>query len=85
MKTSVTIAAVFCLICLSTANKRVLVLLQDSSEDAKSSYSILFDSLAAYGFSLDIKGHKDPTLKLKNYDNWLYDHLLILAPKADGG
>lgn len=79
-------SALLCLVLAVFANvvyadKKVLALVQDNTKDH---YSIFFDSLSAYGFSVDIKGHKDSGLKLKEYDTWLYDHLVIFAPKAEG-
>lgn len=66
----------------SVTGKRVLVLLQDV--ESKSKYSLFFDALSAQGFNLEFKAHKDSTLKLKQYDTWLYDHLALFSPKAEG-
>eukprot|EP00199_Chlamydomonas_sp_CCMP681_P000714 CAMPEP_0119107804 /NCGR_PEP_ID=MMETSP1180-20130426/11608_1 /TAXON_ID=3052 ORGANISM="Chlamydomonas cf sp, Strain CCMP681" /NCGR_SAMPLE_ID=MMETSP1180 /ASSEMBLY_ACC=CAM_ASM_000741 /LENGTH=437 /DNA_ID=CAMNT_0007093347 /DNA_START=11 /DNA_END=1324 /DNA_ORIENTATION=+ len=67
--------------CASIAGTRVLVLLQDASQE--SGYSQFLNGLTKAGFQLTIKGHKDSGLKLKEYDTWHYDHLAILAPKAE--
>lgn len=64
------------------ASQRALVLLQ--SADDKSNYSKFFGELTSRGFQLDVKGHKDSGLMLREYDRWLYDHLVLLAPKAEG-
>lgn len=70
------------LLVLAAAQKRVLVLLQ--ADVAKEKYSQYLDGLRTAGFDIDARAYKDSTLKLREYDNWFYDHLIILAPKAEG-
>lgn len=65
------------------SQKRVLVIL--GSQSQKDQYSSFFGSLEARGFALDVKGYKDSSLKLKEYDTWHYEHLVLLCPKAEGG
>jgi oligosaccharyltransferase complex subunit beta len=62
------------------AQKKVLVLTGDDS--IEQTHSTFLGDLKDSGFSLDIKSHKDSDLKLRDYDHWLYDSLLLLAPKA---
>lgn len=76
------LAAGLCAQPAQAAGKRVLFLLGDVA--AKDKYSIFIGSLESLGFSVDVKAIKDSSLKLKEYDTWLYDHLAIFAPKADG-
>lgn len=63
--------------------KKVLVLVGD--EGLKESHSQFFGALEKHGFSLDIQHYKEKGLKLKDYDQWLYQHLVLFAPKALGG
>ena len=65
----------------AAVGKRTLVLLQ--KESARSKYSSFLDGLQAAGYDLVVKGYKDSELKLRDYDTWLYDHLVILTPKAE--
>jgi len=58
----------------------VLVLYGHSS--VKDTHSQFFDSLRELGYTLDLQSVKSSDLKLKDYDNYLYDHLIIMAPKA---
>jgi oligosaccharyltransferase complex subunit beta len=74
-------AAVLCSHVANAAeNRRVLALIGSSS--IKESHSQFFSSLQEAGFSVDIKTVKDKDLKLKNYDTFLYDSLIVFAPKA---
>jgi oligosaccharyltransferase complex subunit beta len=75
--------AAICLLLLTQgalAQKKVLVLTGDDS--IEKTHSTFLSDLKDSGFSLDIKSHKDSELKLRDYDNWLYDSLLLLAPTA---
>ena len=60
---------------------RVLVLL--ASDAAKEKYSQFLEGLSGAGFDVDAKAYKDASLKLREYDSWFYDHLIILTPKAE--
>lgn len=62
--------------------KRVLALIGDSG--IKSSHSKFFKALGDAGLEVDVRGHKDEALKLRDYDAWLYDHLVVFAPRAGG-
>jgi oligosaccharyltransferase complex subunit beta len=63
------------------AAKSVLVLVPDAS--AAASYSQFLDSLRGSGFTLDVKGVRDSSLKLREYGVWTYANLALLAPKAE--
>jgi oligosaccharyltransferase complex subunit beta len=62
------------------AGKRLLVLHGDPG--VKHTHSQFFKALSARGFSLDFKGVKEAGLKLRDHDRWLYDGLVLFAPKA---
>lgn len=60
----------------------MLVLLQDSGKQDQ--YSTFFGTLRQHAFELDIRGVKDAGLRLEEYGTWMYDHLIVFAPRADG-
>jgi oligosaccharyltransferase complex subunit beta len=62
------------------AEKKVLVLFGQSS--IKESHGQFIKGLESKGVTVDLKSVKDSSLKLKNYDTWLYDALVLFAPKA---
>lgn len=61
---------------------RVLVLLE--SDEIKSSHSQVLKYLSSKGNDVDTRIVGDSGLKLKHIDNFLYEHLVILAPHAKG-
>jgi hypothetical protein len=61
--------------------KRVLMVLPKPED--RGLYMNFIDSISQYGYSVDVKGYKDASIKLKDYDRWNYDQLVIFAPKAD--
>lgn len=69
--------------CLAAAGEgpRVLVLLE--SPGLQTSHSEFFEGLSGRGYQLDFKQISDSSLRLKDWDDWLYDKLIILA--ATGG
>ena len=69
-----------CLCQSAAAEKRVLVLYGQSS--IKETHGQFLKGLEAKGLSVDVKSVKDSSLKLKDYDTWLYDALVLFAPKA---
>jgi len=46
-------------------------------------HSNFLGQLSALGFTTVVKSHDDPSLALKKYGDYLYDHLVLLAPVAD--
>jgi hypothetical protein len=62
--------------------KRVLALI--GSTDVKASHSKFLKGLSDAGLEVDVKLAKDAELNLRDYDEWHYDHLLLLAPTATG-
>jgi len=66
----------------STQTTKMLVLMQDPVAQ-RDAYSSFFSGLGER-VQLEFKGTKESSIKLKEYDQWLYDHLAIFAPKAEG-
>lgn len=62
-------------------SQKVLVLLE--SLDLKLSHSDFFGGLAARGYELDFRKISDKKLQLKEWDNWVYDKLIIFG--REGG
>jgi len=64
-----------------TEGPTALVLLADSS--TRDTYSKFFAQLEAVGLELDFQVAGDPGLLLQKWDTWLYDSLIVFAPKAE--
>lgn len=64
----------------ASAQKNVLVLFSSSS--IQDTHSQFFDELKAANFNLHFKSVKDGDLKLREYDTFLYDSLILFAPQA---
>ncbi|CAD7704855.1 unnamed protein product [Ostreobium quekettii] len=62
----------------ATSSKVLAILASDS---IKSSHSQFFDGLASAGLDVTFKLASDP-VKLRDWDTWLYDHMVIFAPRA---
>ena len=54
------------------------------SGDVRKSHSQFLKGLSDAGLEVDVKLAKDEELSLRNFDEWHYDHLLLLAPTASG-
>lgn len=67
---------------VAAAEKKVLVLYGQSS--IPETHGQFIKGLEAKGLKVDLKSVKDSGLKLKDYDTWLYDALVLFAPKAAG-
>lgn len=63
----------------SALAEKVLVLVQD--ENIKSSHSKIIDYVRSKNHQVDVHIAGE-AVKLKDYDRWLYDHLILLAPRA---
>lgn len=61
------------------AGKRVLALV--GRDEIKETHSKFFKGLRDAGMEVDIRGVKDG-VPLRNYDEALYSHLVLFAPKA---
>lgn len=75
-------ALVLSLLCVATSGSKLLVLLQDNG--VKSQCSKFFSALEEAGVSIEYKPYREAGLKLREYDTWMYDHLALFAPKAEG-
>ena len=62
---------------------RTLVLAQTLS--IKDSHSRFLRFLEASGREVDVREVSDDTLRLRDWDIWLYNEIIVLAPEADGG
>jgi len=70
-----------CLIGVSVADKKVLVLLENLA--VKETHSIYFKNMVDSGFDMTFKGADDATLIIKKYGEFLFDHLVIFAPTVE--
>ena len=81
---------ILCLLCLlagsaiavQTAGKSVLVLVDDPL--IRHTHSLYFADLASRGYELTFRAAGDKKLQLRDWDEWLYDKLVIFAPSATG-
>ena len=62
-------------------NPRVLVLLDNFA--IKESHSTFFKTLTDMGFSLTYKTADDPSIVLKKYGAFLFDHLILFSPSVE--
>lgn len=71
--------AALCLagIAAAAADQNVLVLLEDLNY--KNTHSLFFTSLASHGYTLEYKSVSDGSIKVKDYDQWLYEKIVIFA------
>ncbi len=75
--------AVLAALCSYSLAAKVLVLQDDPL--IRSTHSRYFRELHSQGHSVTIKSVTDSNLKLRDWDDWLYDKLVIFAPRATGG
>ena len=66
---------------LGNETPRVLALLENLA--IKESHSMFFKSLSDMGFDLTYKVADDPSIVLKKYGSFLYDHLVIFSPSVE--
>lgn len=64
------------------AQMQVLVLLEDLT--IRNSHSEYFQGLIEDGFDLECKVADSKDLRLREWDDWLYDKLIIFAPNTAG-
>ena len=60
----------------------VLVLLQDLS--IANTHSRFFQQLKDAGYSLDIRAAEDKSLRLRDWDSWSYEKLILFASSIPG-
>lgn len=65
----------------ATHGKRVLVLLDNLA--IKETHSIYFKSLHDQGYGLTFKVADDPSIVLKKYGEYLFDHLVLFCPSVE--
>ena len=75
--------AVLAALCSYSLAAKVLVLQDDPL--IRSTHSRYFRELHSQGHSVTIKSVTDSNLKLRDWDDWVYDKLVIFAPSATGG
>ena len=76
------LSAALALASIASASRRTLVLLEDVASGSR--YSSYLQTLRQGGYDLDIRAAKDPTLRIRQWDDWLYDKLIILASGVTG-
>ena len=64
------------------AQTKVLVLLEDLA--IRNTHSEYFQGLTQAGNSLDFKLAESKGLRLREWDDWLYDKLIVFAPSVAG-
>ena len=60
---------------------RVLVLLDNLA--IKDTHTIFFKNIASMGFTLTYKVADDPSIVLKKYGSYLYEHLILFSPSVE--
>ncbi len=74
--------ALLAAICSISLAAKVLVLQDDPL--IRSTHSRYFRELHSQGHTVTIKSVTDSNLKLRDWDDWIYDKLVIFAPSAPG-
>ena len=69
-------------LCSCAAASKVLVLYDDPL--IRSTHSRFLSGLHSQGHTVTIKSVTDGSLKLRDWDEWLYEKLIIFAPGAAG-
>ena len=64
------------------AAQDVLVLVEDAS--VRSTHSVFLDDLRQQGWKLTVKSAEDKTLRLRDWDDWLYSKIAIFASTIPG-
>ena len=64
------------------AHQDVLVLVEDAS--VRSTHSVFLDDLRQQGWKLTVKSAEDKTLRLRDWDDWLYSKIAIFASTIPG-
>lgn len=64
------------------AADKILVVVDDPL--IRNTHSQYFSDLIGRGHDVAIRSAGDKKLQLKDWDEWLYDKLVLFAPRADG-
>ena len=78
---SVSLLLGFVSLASASGGNRVLALLDNLS--IKESHSIFFKSLQDLGLEVTFKVADDPSIILKKYGSFLYDHLILFSPTVE--
>ena len=78
---SVSLLLGFVSLASASGGNRVLALLDNLS--IKESHSIFFKSLQDMGLEVTFKVADDPSIILKKYGSFLYDHLVLFSPTVE--
>ena len=78
---SVSLLLGFVSLASASGGNRVLALLDNLS--IKESHSIFFKSLQDLGLEVTFKVADDPSIILKKYGSFLYDHLVLFSPTVE--
>lgn len=65
------------------SSQKVLVLLDDSK--IRSTHSLYFNDVISRGYEISFQTASNRKLQLKDWDEWLYDKIILFAPTATGG
>jgi hypothetical protein len=71
-----------CVVLTQAASDKVLVLLDDPL--VLNTHSQYFSDLIHRGYDLSFRSASDKKLHVKDWDEWLYDKLILFAPTAEG-
>ena len=82
MITPVFILLISAALTCQASTQKVLVLLDDPL--IRSTHSLYFSDLTSRGYDIFFKSASDRKLQLKDWDEWLYEKLIIFAPSATG-
>ena len=69
-------------VCTHAFSDSVLVLVDDPF--IRHTHSLYFGDLASRGYSLTFRAAGDKKLQLRDWDQWMYDKIIIFAPTAAG-
>ena len=64
------------------SNERVLVLVDDPF--IRHTHSVYFGDLTSRGYSLTFRAAADKKLQLRDWDEWMFEKLIIFAPTVTG-
>ena len=71
-----------CVLQCYAAQQDVLVLVEDAS--VRSTHSVFLDDLRQQGWKVTVKSAEDKTLRLRDWDDWLYSKIAIFASSIPG-
>ena len=66
----------------SSQGSKVLVILENTA--LKSTHSSYFSALSSRGYQLTYAAANAPDLKIKDWDNYLYEQIIVFASSTSG-